>query len=263
MPLVYTGITPHTPLLIENISKDNYLQLEKTITSLKLMEQELYARMPQTLIIISSHPHSIKDSFTVEYATHQHINNKEFQLSGDFKEFGEYSTSVFAQSNIDLSYALIEYMHNQNIVVHKTVNQSCDYSISTPLYYLTQHLKNISVIVINYSRKSEDEHVEFGKHLHDFAQKSKERIAIITSAELSHNTQVDESLDRDVRTYLKEKDTLSYKACKNLAINDHNYCGYYPLLIFFGIMENHIGKYKELSYESPFGVGLLTAEYTL
>ena len=53
MPLVFAGITPHPPLLIPMIGKNQIKKIAKTQAALRQMEAELYATRPQIIIIIS------------------------------------------------------------------------------------------------------------------------------------------------------------------------------------------------------------------
>ena len=55
MSIVFAAITPHAPVLIPEIGKENLKKLTKTEAALKKLEQELYAAKPESLVVISPH----------------------------------------------------------------------------------------------------------------------------------------------------------------------------------------------------------------
>ena len=61
--LVFAGISPHPPLLIPEIGKENLKFVNKTTGALKKLAEELYSTHPETIVIISPHGPMMADAF--------------------------------------------------------------------------------------------------------------------------------------------------------------------------------------------------------
>ena len=93
MSLVFTGIVPHPPILIQAIGKENLEQIKKTVEGMKQLERDLYASKPDILFIISPHGHIDHDRFTINISDNYEIN---------FEEFGDFSTKLNVKGDVSL-----------------------------------------------------------------------------------------------------------------------------------------------------------------
>ena len=81
MPIVFSAITPHPPVLIPEIGKDNLAKIKKTEEAMKKLEQDLYAAKPESILIISPHGQIFDDAFNINLSASYKANFKDF---GDF-----------------------------------------------------------------------------------------------------------------------------------------------------------------------------------
>ncbi len=264
MPIVFSAITPHPPVLIPDIGKDNLKKIKKTEESMKKLEQELYAAKPDTIVIISPHGQILNDAFNINLSS---------DYIADFKDFGNFSLELkFKSDYMSIQQIRAADETKKNVAITLTSSSKLDHGFSIPLYYLTQHLKNVPIIPITYSVLDYQKHFEFGKFLHRQLSKINKRFAVIASGDLSHR------LTNDAPAGYSEKgkkfDSQLVKLIKNKDIQgilniDQDFClqagecGLRSIIVLFGIIESLNFMPDVFSYEGPFGVGYLVCNFKL
>jgi len=63
--LTFAAITPHPPILIPSIGKENTKRIQKTSEAMEELEKKLHAAKPDTIIVISPHGAILPDAFSV------------------------------------------------------------------------------------------------------------------------------------------------------------------------------------------------------
>jgi MEMO1 family protein len=260
--LVFSAICPHPPILIPTIGKDNIKKINNTVEALKKLEQDLYAAKPEVIVIISPHGEIIPDAFSLNLNT---------EYKAKFEEFGDFTTTLEFPSSPLLALKFKERVENDlPIVLSSSAN--LDHGSAVPLFYLTKHLKKIEIIPICYSFLDYDKHFQFGRLLKKEIAKSDKRIAVIASGDLSHALTKDapagyspkgEEFDNSLIALLKRKDIPGILKMKPKSIEDAAECGFRSFAILFGIIEEYKFDVEILSYEGPFGVGYMVANFKL
>ena len=206
MPIVFAAISPHPPIILPSVdSKEDRLQVKKTIESLELLGKKLKELKPDSIIISAPHPDW---GFNVPL----------FFLAKDFK--GEIKTY------------LIE--------------------LEPPQFYFEEGKK-------------------FYRGLTPV--KNSKKVALIASGDLSHCLKEEgpygfnpdgPKFDKDLIEALKKKDIA------NILKLDDKYpeageCGLRSFCFLLGILEASGLDWQPeiLSYEGPFGVGYLVANFKL
>ncbi|HRY36319.1 MAG TPA: AmmeMemoRadiSam system protein B [Candidatus Magasanikbacteria bacterium] len=261
MSLVFAGITPHPPMLLPTIGKDETKKIDKTKKAFSVMEQRLYASHPDVIIIISPHGSYFVDAFTVnscpEYET-------------DFKEFGDISTKIKFKGETSLAYKIRKAAFSQNLPTATISEFKLDHGSGVPLYFLTSHLKNFSLLQLGFCDLSHKNHVEFGNVLQELILSSNKRIAVIASGDMSHSLTSDspagfspegKKFDAKIQELLSQQSISGFLQLSPDFINAAAECGLRSLLILLGIIQGVRCSYHQLNYEAPFGVGYLTAFY--
>jgi len=263
MSLVFAGITPHPPLLLSTIGKEETKKVEKTKKALLLMEQKLYASHPEVLIIISPHGSFFADAFTINSCP-------EFET--DFREFGDLATKIKFSGETSLAYKIRKNAFTQNLPTATISEPRLDHGSGVPLYFLTAHLKNFSLLQLGFCSLPSKSHVEFGNVLQEIIQNSDKRIAVIASGDMSHALTSDSpaGFSPDGKKFdVKIQELLSQQSISGLLQLPENFiesaaeCGFRSILILLGILQGMRSNYKQLNYEGPFGVGYLTAYFEL
>src|SRR6056297_650993 len=176
MSLIYSAISPHSPLLIPGVGKKNTELLKKNTDSLKKIEEDLYAAQIETWIIISSHSNSSDETFALNLAP-------EFQII--FEEFGDFTTKKSLPGDILLTQNLkqnLKQNHKARLINKTTLNHGS----GVPLYLLTENLKDVKIIPIYCAQTDLSGHLSVGESLQKTVVESNKRIGVIASGDLSH-----------------------------------------------------------------------------
>ena len=262
MPIVFSAITPHPPILIPAIGKENISQLKATADSFLKLEQDLYASQAETIIIISPHGHLQEEAFTM---------NLRPEFKGNFKDFGDLTTTFSLKGDIGLAHKIKEKLETK-APLQLISDEELDYGASIPLYLLTDHLPKIKIIPLYYSGLNLAAHYNFGQMIKSKLLVSSSRIAIVASGDLSHKLNKNapagyspkgKKFDKKLIDCLLKKQTDEIIKFKPELIADAGECGLKSIIILLGILEGIKYEPQLLSYESPFGVGYLTMNFKL
>ncbi|MFH0955836.1 MAG: AmmeMemoRadiSam system protein B [Candidatus Falkowbacteria bacterium] len=262
MPIVFSAIVPHPPILISTIGKENINQLKATSDSYLKLEQDLYVSQADTIIIISPHGHLQEEAFTINLSP---------EFKGDFKQFGDLTTKFSLNGDIELAHQIKEKLETK-APLQLISRTELDYGASIPLFLLTRHLPKIKIIPLYYSGLSLISHYHFGQMIKSKLLSSSTRIAIIASGDLSHKLSKNapagyspkgKKFDKKLIDSLLKKQTDEIIKFKQELIADAGECGLKSIIILLGILEGIKYEPQLLSYESPFGVGYLTMNFKL
>ena len=260
MALVFSCIASHTPLLVPTIGKGALATISKTEVAMKQLEQELYSTHPETLIVITPHGDQLPDAMTINLSASYRTN---------FQEFGDLTTKLVWKPNIMLIDRIRENMKEKHLPLVLDSQEDLDYGTAVPLWYLTQHLPNVTIVPIATSGLDMKAHVDFGRELRDEILASTERIAIVASADLSH-TLSDKApggfsprgaeLDELLTSIVAKQDADGILKIDEALIAEAKACGPKVIGILFGMLADSRYATKVFSYECPFGVGYMVAE---
>ena len=123
--ICFAAITPHTPLLIPGVGKENIVKLESTVAALKHLETELYASHPDVIVVISSHAIQHKEAFSLNL-------HDEYLI--DFKDFGDLSTTRILEPDLALATAIEAHMQKHGVPFTLDSSASLDYGTGVPLF---------------------------------------------------------------------------------------------------------------------------------
>lgn len=261
MPIVFAGVVPHSPVLIPSIGKEHLKKLKKTVASMRRLEQELYGTHPDTLLVISPHGPVEADHFTLD------LNEK---YACDLKDFGVFDVKVTCRADMRLISGLKEHLEDKGIPFMLRSEAALDYGVVVPLTYLAAHMPKYSVLPIYPSLLSAKSHFEFGQAIQDVLMHSERRVAVIASADLSHRltrsapagySPYGKKFDEKILALLKERKHGAMITFEPELAAKAAQCGLPPLTILSGILDGIEVTPEILSYESPFGIGHVTAHY--
>ena len=261
MSLVFAAITPHPPLLIPNIGKEEIKKLKKTQESLQKLEEELYISKAEELIIITPHGSLFSDAFCV---------NANTNFVSDFEQFGDFSTKLNWPGDDLLGAKISSLAKDADLPVQLISEEKLDHGASVPLSYLTAHLPKIKILPVGYSSLDIKTHLKFGELLKEAIMESDKRIAVIASGDLSHGLTTDapagfkkvgKEFDEKIIELLQTRNTVGITSLDPKLVDDAAECGYRSILVLLGILQNMDYTFKNLSYEGPFGVGYLVGNF--
>jgi len=260
MSLVFSAITPHPPLLIPQIGKDNVKFLYSTQSAFQNLAKKLKESQPETIIVISPHGLIQSEAFTI---------NQSPQFIATFDEFGDLTTKLTYKGDIGLTHKIKESLET-TIPLQMISGEKLDHGVSIPLHCLAAELPNIKIIPLYHSDLDNEKHYQFGQALQQEIFYSKNKIAVIASADLSHNltrhapgkySPKGKKFDQKVLSCLQENKIKDLVAIDSKLSIGAMQCGLKSILILSGLLYGIQHKPKMLSYEYPFGVGYLVMNF--
>jgi len=265
------AIVPHPPIIIPDVRDDGIKQLKKTIKAMEKLADDIAEINPDTIIFISPHGIVHSDRFAVYGSP---------KFTGDLSKFGASSASFHFENDVYLAQKIVEACESTEVEAfqfgdHESEFFELDHGVVVPMYYLSKKLRNnVKILPIAYSYLSKASHFEFGQIISsvcnsdDFAD---DKIVIIASGDLSHRL-----LDENSPYYefAKEFDTtivesISLKSVQSIfeldgeIVEKSGECGYNSILILLGALDKLKYEPTVLSYEAPFGIGHIVAEFNI
>lgn len=261
--LVFAGITPHPPILIPTIGKGNLKKIKKTALALEQMEADLYATQPEVILLISPHGSYFSNAFTINCCPKFHI---------DMREFGDLATKHEFAGDPEMCYHLRTATKKEQLPAVMISEPTIDHGSAVPLYCLAKKMPQVKIVILGFSELSRKEHLNFGKLIQEEVIRTNKRVAIIASGDLSHALSTDapagfnpdgKKFDNRLRELFMSKNLSGLTQLDEKLTENAAECGYRSFLILAGILQKTNYNYHEISYEAPFGVGYLTAEFVI
>ncbi|KKQ90420.1 MAG: Extradiol ring-cleavage dioxygenase class III protein subunit B [Berkelbacteria bacterium GW2011_GWA1_39_10] len=263
MSLNFAGISPHPPIIIPKIgSLDDLQKVGNTILAMKKLSSTFKNAEIDTLIVISPHMLVYPDKFSI-------CGMK--KLFGTFAQFDHPDIVFDYESDIDLAIEIDKKAKSEGIKTLLYNNDGeffeLDHGLMVPLYYLKQQQETaFKVLPIAYSNLDRAAHFSFGQIIRDVAKTYPGRVGILASGDLSHQLLQNndgQEFDRKIVEDIKKSNVKNILYYEDEFIEAAGECGYRSILILLGVLDGIKAKMEILSYEGPFGVGYLVANYTL
>jgi len=262
MSLSFAALTPHSPLLIPSISRENIQQVSATIDAYKKISKLAAIREVETFVIISAHNPGKGETYLINQCP---------KLEANFEEFGDLVTQLTFETDIELSYKIREYLETKKQVA-LVCETNLDYSTAIPMYYFSQELPKARVIPLYTSSNSLADHYELGKLIKYIVNLSTKKTAVIAAGDLSHAleptspagfAEAGKQFDDLVMRILKNRDKQLALEMEEEFLLEAKECISRPLLTLLGTLDEVVYESEVLAYESPFAIGFLTAHLKL
>ena len=261
--IVFAAIVPHSPLLVPSVGKEQREKLAATSTAIQEIEQALYLAKPDTIVLIAPHGARYPDAFSI---------NLTDKYLGNFKTFGDFSTTVEAKSDFLMIDHIQRKLREEHVPFTLTSGEELDYGYTVPILLLTSHLQGWKLVPVSPSMLDGKSHYEFGKQLKRVLHAESRRVAVIASADLSHKLSATSPggasaegpvFDAAVTDAASKNTPDPLFALSADVIENAAQCGYRPIMTLLGTLDEMNVTPKQLCYEAPFGVGYLTVRYDI
>lgn len=261
--IVFAAFTPHTPLLLPPIGKESLQKMSSTADAMDRLGDELREARPDTIVIVSAHATQHDGAFSA---------NLHDSYLVDLRDFGDLTTTAEFEPNLSLIDAIQRAVRRAEIPFTLDSDATLDYGTAVPLVALGANRLTPTIVPISFSNLSAKDHFAFGKALKDVFANRKERIAVVASGDLSHALTTDapagyrpegEIFDAAVRQAVVQASASQLLSLDEETVEKAEECAYRPLLVLFGMLDQVPASPEVLSYEHPFGVGYLVAQFRL
>lgn len=262
MPLVFSCIVPHPPIIIPEIGKGEIKKTNKTIIALKDLEKDFRESRPDTVLVVSPHSPLYPDAFTV---------SKSAKYSGNFFNFGEFDINMEFSGDVDLAGKIKKEAERVEIPIQLIDNSEMDHGAMVPLYYLSQNYDKFKIVLANFSFKSLKDNYEYGRAIRRVLDLEKDRkLAVIASGDLSHRITENapagyhpdgKRFDKELIGLLKNNQVNKILDLDPVYIENAGECGLRSIVILLGILSKSKYNINIFSYEAPFGVGYVVARF--
>jgi len=262
--LTFASICPHPPIIIPTIGSPSDLdKVGKTIEGMQRLADIFAEASPRTVLVISPHGPLELKQFSV-------VNSP--ALAGHFYNFGDSQTELIFRNERKIVGKIQKECQKLRIPLSLTDVKEIDHGVLVPIYYLSQKLPNIKIVPLTYSFLDLETHFKFGQVLRSIIDKEKSKIGIIASGDLSHRltpeapagyTLRGEEFDNLLTGLLKKRDVRGILGMDKNLIEEAAECGYRSIVILLGALNGTNWQPEILSYEGPFGVGYLVANFRI
>lgn len=259
----FACLTPHPPLLIPKVGREQTNLIADTVKSMNILSDEI-PQNTEIIVLISPHAPILTGKFAVS------SNNK---FIGDLREFGDNDDRLEFAPAQELLELILRISGFEMEEISNNGMNIIDHASFVPLFYLAKKIKiPPKLLILSYSFDNLQTHFEYGKALCGILENYPKKTALILSGDLSHRLshnapygyhQNGPKFDKIIQKFLKDRDTASILNLTDDFTSDAAECGLKAICIGLGILDKIKWEFYKLSYEAPFGVGYLTGEFLL
>lgn len=266
--LVFCAAVPHPPLLVPDVGGGEEKKIADTAKAMRRLSVELQAAEPDTIIFITPHTLIYSDRFNICNINH---------AQGDFANFGGSKFSWRGDVDTELALRLARKSEQNGISSLLYANGKneveIDHGTLVPLYFFCQELADyFKILPIGYSYLSRAEHYVFGQSIGEVIDKIPQRVAVVASGDLSHRLDYPapagflyegKRFDSEFVQNIRQGDEKAIIEMDEDFVDNAGECGYRSMLILLGVLSGKEFEPEVYSYEGPFGVGYMVANFYL
>jgi len=257
MSILSTFIVPHPPVCISSVGQGKELEIKDTVKAYHEVGSYISQLKPDTIIIISPHSNMYADYF--------HISPEE-NASGNMGKYGAKDVSFNVKYDTELAEK-ISYVCNKEEINAGGLGKSkpeLDFGTMVPLHFIDKYYKDYQLVRISITDFSPLVHYNFGRCIQKACSKSKKRIVIIASGDLSHRlkdngpytyTHEGPIFDSAINEILKTGDFLKLMTFSPKFVQKASSCALLPMCVMAGCLDGYNVEPHYLSYDDVFGVG--------
>lgn len=268
--IIHASLCPHPPIAIPEVGKEEAGRVKGTQRAIREVGKALVKAAPDVLIVISPHSPVFSDSVAV---------NQVPILRGSLQQFDAREVEFKLENDLELGKGIMEEAREMGVPVdfldasllrENRVTEVLDHGIMVPLYFFREAGLSCPVVPISISFLPLEQMYVFGAAIAAAVAKTEKQAAILASGDLSHRLLVsapagyhpdgkvfDETIQKAIRTM----DPMVLLGLSDELIERAGQCGLRPLLMLMGALDGYAVRSTIHSYEGPFGVGYLTAEF--
>lgn len=254
MSLVFAGVLPTTPLLLNSVHPDPSPELETLLEAGKKFEQELYLAKPDVVIYISNGAATIPETCTIHASP---------EFTASLSLFGDFSKETVWKGTPHAAAQIHHESYEMHLPIKLDSSDTLDPDTTVAVELAGEHITS-KVLPIGSNVESVDQNVALGKLLHEFTMNQNRRFACVALGQLSA-THTDDSpfgmvegsseFDEQLRTHLRNGDCAAIQHMHPDQAMTMQATLYTPLVILSGLCNSMNTSYTEMAYRIDNGIG--------
>jgi len=270
MDPIIGALVPHPPLLVPEVGGDEIENVAATVTGMKALAGRIAQLCPDVLVMVTPHGPVLGNRLAI-------LDDP--VIKGDLGQFGASHVVMEARVERSLASAIADEARHAGIPVELLDTAAArrygtavffDHALMVPMHYLREAGVDVPIVPIVIGFLSYPELFQFGEAIRRVIRRRQERVAILSSGDLSHRLTQDApagfhpmgaAFDRVLVDLLAKGDLQGIMDLDEKMIEQAGECGFRPLLIMLGAMAKLDTSPQVLSYEGPFGVGYAVVAY--
>lgn len=262
MPIVYSALIPHQPILVSTIGNAALEQAPLTRDGIMKARTLFHESRAETVIVITTPDTSAANERVIIQAPAQY--------RGTLETFGDFTTELAIPCDTVLAMQLKKDLEDSSLSVSFNSEEAMDYSASVPLSLL--EYPTIKCIIVQPPACNMKKLIEFGERMQATLQRCEKRIACIASGDLAHCLTVSSPQKMRLEGTVIDQNIVLMFASRRLSVRklaafprdaarDCGVCGLDAFTVLAGIIHHMNYRTRFHSYEGSLGVGLLIVSY--
>ncbi len=272
MTLCFMAYCPHPPILIPEIGGERQRQVEQTSAAMEKLADALAQASIDTLLCITPHGPAFEDAVAIWRTPELKGNLRRFGLNHDYCWSNDLELGLEIIKKADGAGILVAQL-NQSLAHSMDIDLQLDHGVLVPLHLLQTSLpKNAKLLPVSIGFLSYEELYQFGMCIAQAVAESGKRVGVVISGDLSHKLSSDApggyhpraaEFDKKLIELLEAEAVSQLLKLDSQLIKEAGECGFRPLIIGLGILDQHQFQAHTLSYQAPFGVGYLVSQFRI
>ncbi|MDH7577490.1 MAG: AmmeMemoRadiSam system protein A [Bacillota bacterium] len=269
--LVFAGLAPHPPIIVPEVGGPELEKVARTVKAMREWACAAAAARPETLVFISPHGSFLREALG-------YWGGRE--LSGDFASFGAPEVAFRVSNDLELGRVIaaeagkagVEVVELDRGLLRLNRANGLDHGIMVPLYYLREAGVDAALLAFGISLLPFEKLLQFGRALNKAVAGTPRRVGLIASGDLSHRLTPGapagydpqgKVFDETIRDALAQLDRDRILNLPEELVERAGECGLRPIIMLLGALQDYEVESKIYSYEGPFGVGYLVADFRM
>ncbi|MDW7673407.1 MAG: AmmeMemoRadiSam system protein B, partial [Bacillota bacterium] len=273
MSISFMAYCPHPAIIVPEVGGSETAKVKKTMTAMENLAESIQEKGEdiETVICITPHGPIFQDAITIWQTE---------SLSGRLAKFGASQIKLSFRNDLELAKAIVKHAEAKRIISAQlnlqladsyNIDLALDHGITVPLYFLRRGIsEKVKLVPISIGLLSYQELYSYGMAIRDSIEETGKKVAVIVSGDLSHCLTETapggfhpkgQEFDQKLVSFVEAGDVLSLMSIDSELIEFAGECGFRPLVMALGILDKSSFDTRVLSYEAPFGVGYLVAEF--
>lgn len=257
-------IAPHPPIMVPEVGGLRAYVTDDSASAMALSARALTAFDPDLIVLMSPHAPVVRDAFVIDTAE---------STAGDLRQFGATDVRIEARGDPAFADAVTAEAATGGItVVPRSASPllesgTLDHGAIVPLSFLDRESR-YPLVELSLAFLPLDTHHELGRAIRRVANRLERRVAFVASGDCSHRLTRDApagysprgaTFDAELVRILSAGAYRELESMDAALIEAAGECGLRSFVTLGGFLEGTLTHTRVLAYESPWGVGYLSA----